>query len=84
MVLVDTRIPPGKRELHAELAERLIGAAWYSNPGQRFGSLVVVIDIDIDSTDPDPLLLSFESELRSRLQRCAADIRCMFALMAIR
>ena len=77
VVQVDVRIPPKNRQLCAEMAEKLIKAAWFASSVKRPDKFVVIVDAD--NVDPKPLLESFETELHSRLQGIDADVLCTYA-----
>ena len=74
---VDVRIPPKNRQLRAEMAEKLIKAAWFANLAEPIDKFVVIVDTD--NADPEPFLQSFEKELRGRLHGIDADVLCTYA-----
>ena len=55
----EVRVPPRNKVLNAEMAERLIRAAWYENlstPPDKF-----VLVLDLDGANPDGSLDRFEA-----------------------
>lgn len=70
--LVDVRIPPRGLPLRAEMAERLIRAAWFSDsesPPEKF-----VVVVDTDRSDPVALLEALEVDLTRRLENISAKV----------
>ena len=73
----EVRIPPRNRAIDAQMAERLIKAAWYENlhmPPDKF-----VLIIDLDGTDPEALLEPIRSRLSKLRHDISADILCAYA-----
>ena len=73
----EVRIPPHNRALDAQMAERLIKAAWYGNlhaPPDKF-----VLVIDLDGADPEASLQPIRSRLSELSNGISADILCAYA-----
>jgi hypothetical protein len=51
VTVVEVRVPPRNKALNAQMAERLIKAAWYENASVQPDKFVVVVDVD--RADPD-------------------------------
>ena len=63
--VIDVLVPPSNRALNVRMAERLIKAAWYGNPGALPNKFVVLIDTD--GKAPDNVIGPFKERLPGRL-----------------
>ena len=73
----EVRIPPRNRALNAQMAERLIKAAWYENlstPPDKF-----VVLMDVDQAHPGQVLTGIRSELPRRVVTIEADVLYAYA-----
>ncbi len=61
------------------MAEKLIKAAWFASQSEHEQLDKFVVVLDTDNADPEPLLQSFEKQLRNRLQGIDATVLCTFA-----
>ena len=61
----DVRIPPSNGALNAQMALKLISAAWYGTAGGPPGKFVILVDTD--GADPDEALAPFRKDLPGRL-----------------
>ena len=77
MDLVDVRIPPRGLELRAEMAEKLIKAAWFANLANPPDKFVVVVDTD--RKDGATVLRPIETRLPPRLGNISADVLYAYA-----
>ena len=73
----DVRVPPRNRALDAQMAERLIKAAWYENPNAPPEKFVLVVDLD--ARGPDEVLEPIRGRLPGRKDGITADILCAYA-----
>lgn len=77
VTVVEVRIPPSHKTLDAQMADRLIKAAWYehvSKPPDKF-----VLVIDLDGAEPEASLEPFRKRLLDRTDQIRADILCTYA-----
>lgn len=73
----DVRIPPQNRALDAQMAEKLIKAAWYENlsaPPDKF-----VLVVDLDGSDPGDVLDPIQRLLPERVDEIQADVQYAYA-----
>ena len=77
-VTVDAvRVPPRNRALNAQMAERLIKAAWYENLGTPPDKFVLLMDVD--RAGPDEVLGPIRDQLSGRMNEIGADVLCAYA-----
>lgn len=77
VTVCEVRIPPRNRALDAQMAERLIKAAWYGNLHDPPDKFVVVIDLD--GADPEALLGPIRSRLSGLGDGVSADVLYAYA-----
>ena len=73
----EVRVPPRNKALNAQMAAKLIKAAWYENlsaPPDKF-----VLVIDLDGADPEASLEPIRHQLPGREDGIGADILCAYA-----
>lgn len=73
----EVRIPPRNRALNAQMAEKLIKAAWYENlntPPDKF-----VVLMDVDRAHPDEALTAIRNQLPRRVAEIEANILYAYA-----
>ena len=71
------RVPPHNRALNAQMAEKLIKAAWYEDPSAPPDKFVLVVDVD--GADPGAALEPIQNWLPGRFDGIKADILCAYA-----
>ena len=77
VTVYEVRVPPRNRALNAQMAERLIKAAWYENlsaPPDKF-----VLLMDVDRAGPDEVLGPIQDQLREHMNEIRADVLCAYA-----
>ena len=77
VTVCEVRIPPRNRALDAQMAEKLIKAAWYGNlhdPPDRF-----VVVIDLDGADPEASLEPIRNRLSGLRDGVSADVLYAYA-----
>ena len=77
VTVCEVRIPPRNRALNAQMAMRLIKAAWYENPSAPPDKFILVIDLD--GTDPETSLEPIRNRLPGRREGIRADVLCAYA-----
>ena len=77
VTVCEVRIPPRNRALDAQMAERLIKAAWYGNLHDPPDKFVVVIDLD--GADPEALVEPIRSRLSGLRDGVSADVLYAYA-----
>ena len=77
VTVCEVRIPPRNRALDAQMAERLIKAAWYGNLHDPPDKFVVVIDLD--GADPEALMEPIRSRLSGLREGVSADVLYAYA-----
>ena len=73
----EVRIPPRNRALNAQMAEKLIKAAWYENlstPPDKF-----VVLMDVDRARPDDVLTPIRNQLPRRVAKIEANVLYAYA-----
>ena len=73
----EVRVPPRNKALTAEMAAKLIKAAWFENLGTPPDKFVVVLDLD--GADPDDSLAPIRGRLPGRRDGIEADVLCAYA-----
>lgn len=77
VTVYEVRVPPRNKALNAQMAERLIKAAWYENlsaPPDKF-----VLLMDVDRVGPDEVLGPIQDQLREHVNEIGADVLCAYA-----
>ena len=73
----EVRIPTRHRALNAEMAERLMKAAWYRNAGAAFDKFVVLVDAD--GKAPGDVLDAFKDVPQRLGPEITADVKFAYA-----
>lgn len=73
----EVRIPPRNKALTAQMAEKLIKAAWYENLSKPPDKFVVLMDVD--QSHPDEVLTTIRSQLPKRVMKIEADVLYAYA-----
>ena len=72
----DVLVPPRNKALNAQMAEKLMKAAWYGNQSGPPDKFVLVVDVD--RANPDEVMRPIRSQLQ-HVNDIEADILCAYA-----
>ena len=76
--VAEVRIPPRNRALNAEMAEKLVKAAWYQNVVEAPDKFVILVDVD--GKAPDEVVPPLTAQLSTRLgAEIKATVICAYA-----